>query len=74
LLINQKLFSERLYLSFARNCGMNVRVARFHNIFGPEGAYIGGREKAPASLSRQVAENTDKVEMWGDGQQTRSFR
>lgn len=69
----EKLFSERLYLSFNKNHGLNVRVARFHNIFGPEGAYIGGREKAPAALCRKVATSDDSIEIWGDGLQTRSF-
>jgi nucleoside-diphosphate-sugar epimerase len=71
----EKLFSERLYLAYMRNCGVQVRVARFHNIFGPEGAWEGGREKAPAALCRKVAEAPDggEIEMWGDGKQTRSF-
>jgi GDP-D-mannose 3', 5'-epimerase len=71
----EKLFSERLYLAFCRNKGLDVRVARFHNIFGPEGTWEGGREKAPAALCRKVAEETDggEIEMWGDGEQTRSF-
>jgi GDP-D-mannose 3', 5'-epimerase len=71
----EKLFSERLYLAFARNFGLNVRIARFHNIFGPEGTWRGGKEKAPAALIRKVAEQPDggQIEMWGDGQQTRSF-
>jgi nucleoside-diphosphate-sugar epimerase len=71
----EKLFSERLYLAFARNCGLNVRIARFHNIFGPEGTWQGGKEKAPAALMRKVAEQPDggQIEMWGDGLQTRSF-
>jgi len=71
----EKLFSERLYLSFARNYGIECRIARYHNIFGPEGTWTGGREKAPAALSRKVAEALDggDVEMWGDGKQTRSF-
>ncbi|MFN8396220.1 MAG: NAD-dependent epimerase/dehydratase family protein [Bacteroidia bacterium] len=69
----EKLFSERLYLSFNKNHGLNVRVARFHNIFGPEGAYVGGREKAPAALCRKVATSEDSIEIWGDGLQTRSF-
>jgi GDP-D-mannose 3',5'-epimerase len=71
----EKLFSERLYLSFQRNYGMEVRVARYHNIFGPEGTWRGGREKAPAALCRKVAEAPDKgeIEIWGDGKQTRSF-
>lgn len=71
----EKLFSERLYLAFARNYGLNVRIARFHNIFGPEGTWRGGKEKAPAALIRKVAEQPDggQIEMWGDGLQTRSF-
>ncbi|WP_419523236.1 NAD-dependent epimerase/dehydratase family protein [Lentibacter algarum] len=71
----EKLFSERLYLAYARNHGMTVRVARFHNIFGPEGAWDNGREKAPAALCRKVAMAKDggNIELWGDGQQTRSF-
>jgi GDP-D-mannose 3', 5'-epimerase len=71
----EKLFSERLYLSFHRNYGLNVRIARFHNIFGPLGTWEGGREKAPAALCRKVAETRDggEIEIWGDGLQTRSF-
>ncbi len=71
----EKLFSERLYFAFSRNHGLDVRVARFHNIFGPEGTWQGGREKAPAALCRKVAEQLDggEIEMWGDGEQTRSF-
>jgi nucleoside-diphosphate-sugar epimerase len=71
----EKLFSERLYLSFSRNYGVEVRIARFHNIFGPEGTWRGGREKAPAALCRKVAEANDgaEIELWGDGNQTRSF-
>lgn len=71
----EKLFSERLYLAYARNHGMQVRIARFHNIFGPEGTWRGGREKAPAALCRKVAEAADggQIEIWGDGRQTRSF-
>ena len=71
----EKLFSERLYLSFNRNYGLNVRIARFHNIFGPEGTWKGGREKAPAAICRKVAETQDggEIEIWGDGEQTRSF-
>ena len=71
----EKLFSERLYLAFARNYGLEVRIARFHNIFGPEGTYIGGKEKAPAAICRKVAETLDggEIEVWGDGLQTRSF-
>ena len=71
----EKLFSERLYLSFHRNYGIDVRIARFHNIFGPEGTWTGGREKAPAAICRKVAEaeRGDEIEIWGDGRQTRSF-
>lgn len=71
----EKLFSERLFLAYARNKGMNVRIARFHNIFGPEGSWRDGREKAPAAFCRKIAETPDggEIEMWGDGEQTRSF-
>lgn len=71
----EKLFSERLYLSYGRNYGMEVRIARFHNIFGPQGTWRGGREKAPAAVCRKVAEAEDgeSIEIWGDGLQTRSF-
>lgn len=71
----EKLFSERLYFAFARNHRLEVRVARFHNIFGPEGTWCGGREKAPAAICRKVAEAAvgGEVEIWGDGSQTRSF-
>lgn len=71
----EKLFSERLYLAFSRNYGMKVRIARFHNIFGPEGTWAGGKEKAPAAMCRKVAEALDggEIEVWGDGKQTRSF-
>jgi nucleoside-diphosphate-sugar epimerase len=71
----EKLFSERLFLAYHRNYGMQVRVARFHNIFGPEGTWKDGREKAPAAICRKVAEapNGGEIEMWGDGKQTRSF-
>ena len=71
----EKLFSERIYFAFARNYGLNVRVARFHNIFGPEGTWCGGREKAPAALCRKIAEQPSggEIEIWGDGLQTRSF-
>lgn len=80
----EKAFSERLYLAHARNYGLNIRIARFHNIYGPEGTYQGGKEKAPAAVCRKVAESqavlkgylerhfTD-IEIWGDGKQTRSF-
>lgn len=71
----EKLFSERMYLAYFRNNGLQVRIARFHNIFGPEGTWQGGREKAPAAFCRKVAEteNGGEIEMWGDGKQTRSF-
>ena len=71
----EKLFSERLYLAYSRNCGVEVRIARFHNIFGPEGTWTGGREKAPAALCRKIAEAKPggHIEIWGDGKQTRSF-
>lgn len=71
----EKLFSERLYLAFWRNKGVKVRIARFHNIFGPEGSWNDGREKAPAAFCRKVAmaEDGGEIEMWGDGEQTRSF-
>jgi nucleoside-diphosphate-sugar epimerase len=71
----EKLFSERLYLSYKRNYGMEAHIARFHNIFGPEGTWTGGREKAPAAMCRKVAETAagGEIEIWGDGLQTRSF-
>lgn len=71
----EKLFSERLYMAYGRNYGVQVRVARFHNIFGPQGTWTGGREKAPAAMCRKVAEAPDagEIEIWGDGLQTRSF-
>lgn len=85
----EKLFSERLYLAYARNYGLNVRIARFHNIFGPEGTWKGGKEKAPAAICRKVADLVNNInhlgkyenekaqnfsiEIWGDGEQTRSF-
>lgn len=69
----EKLFSERLYLTAARNADLNVRIARFHNIFGPEGTWRGGKEKAPAALSRKVLEASNHIEVWGPGIQTRSF-
>ena len=84
----EKIFSERLYLAYARNYDLNVRIARFHNIYGPEGTYTGGKEKAPAAICRKVAESvrdisfiiskggtevTATIPIWGDGQQTRSF-
>lgn len=71
----EKLFSERLYLTYQRNHGIQVKIARFHNIFGPRGTWDGGREKAPAAICRKVAEAPEggTVEVWGDGKQTRSF-
>jgi nucleoside-diphosphate-sugar epimerase len=69
----EKLFSERLFLAFNRNYGLDVRVARFHNIFGPMGTWDGGKEKAPAAMCRKAAESNGEIEVWGDGQQTRSF-
>ena len=71
----EKLFSERLYLSYHRNYGIPVRIARYHNIYGPEGTWYGGREKAPAAICRKVAYAglDDSIEVWGDGNQTRSF-
>lgn len=71
----EKLFSERLYLAYCRNFGIQVRIARFHNIYGPEGTWQGGREKAPAAICRKVAEASPggEIEIWGDGEQTRSF-
>ncbi len=71
----EKLFSENLYDAYRRNHGLQVRIARFHNIFGPQGTWFGGREKAPAAICRKVLEasNPGEVEIWGDGKQTRSF-
>jgi nucleoside-diphosphate-sugar epimerase len=71
----EKLFSERLYLAYNRNYGMNCSIARYHNIFGPEGTWTGGKEKAPAALCRKVVETPENgtIEVWGDGHQTRSF-
>lgn len=69
----EKLFSERLYFAYARNHGFTVSVARFHNIFGPEGTWTGGKEKAPAALCRKIAMADKQIEVWGDGLQTRSF-
>ena len=73
----EKLFSERLYLAYGRNKGMEVRVARYHNIFGPYGTWYGGKEKAPAALCRKIAvaklTGQNYIEIWGDGKQTRSF-
>jgi nucleoside-diphosphate-sugar epimerase len=71
----EKLFSERLYLAYNRNHGIPVRVARYHNIFGPEGTWQGGKEKSPAAICRKVAyaKRNDTIDVWGDGTQTRSF-
>lgn len=71
----EKLFSERMYLAYQRNWGMDVHIARFHNVFGPLGTWQGGREKAPAALCRKAAQATDgsAIEIWGDGKQTRTF-
>lgn len=71
----EKLFSERLYLAYSRNYDMQVRIARFHNIFGPDGTFRGGKEKAPAAMCRKIAEANagGEIEIWGDGKQTRSF-
>ena len=71
----EKLFSERLYMAYHRNYGLNVRIARFHNIFGPQGTWIGGKEKSPAAMCRKAAETPDggEIEVWGNGMQTRSF-
>lgn len=72
----EKLFSERLYFAFARQYGLDVKVARYHNVFGPEGTWTGGKEKVPAAMCRKVAEVSDvggHIEVWGDGEQTRSF-
>jgi nucleoside-diphosphate-sugar epimerase len=71
----EKLFSERLYLSFSRNYGIDVRIARLHNVFGPFGSYNNGKEKAPAAICRKIAmaNNSDSIDVWGPGNQTRSF-
>lgn len=69
----EKLFSERLYKSFERNYGLCVKVARYHNIFGPYGIWCGGKEKSPAAICRKVAENDNTIDVFGDGKQTRSF-
>ena len=69
----EKLFSERLFLAFNRNYGLDCRVARYHNIFGPQGTWEGGKEKAPAAMCRKASEALDEIEVWGDGLQTRSF-
>jgi len=71
----EKLFSERLYLAYGRNQSMQIRIGRYHNIFGPMGTWQGGREKVPAALCRKVASAQDRtyIDIWGDGEQTRSF-
>jgi nucleoside-diphosphate-sugar epimerase len=69
----EKLFSERIFLAYNRNYGIPVRVARYHNIFGPEGTWTGGKEKAPAAICRKVIMSDGEIEIWGDGNQTRSF-
>ncbi len=71
----EKMFSERIYLAFQANHGMEARIARYHNIFGPEGTWCGGKEKVPAAISRKIAEAPEggEIEIWGDGKQTRSF-
>ena len=71
----EKLFSERLFLAYHRNYNLDVRIARFHNIFGPQGTWIGGKEKAPAAMLRKASETKEgeSFEVWGDGLQTRSF-
>ena len=69
----EKLFSERVFMAFAKNYGIRARIARFHNIFGPLGSWKDGKEKAPAALCRKVAQSTGEVEVWGPGVQTRSF-
>ena len=69
----EKLFSERLYLAYNRNYGLDVRIARYHNIFGPQGTWTGGKEKAPAAMCRKAAEADTDLEVWGSGNQTRSF-
>jgi len=69
----EKLFSEHLYTSYARNYGIDIRIIRFHNVFGPYGSWNNGKEKAPAALCRKVAQSSGEVEVWGDGNQTRTF-
>lgn len=69
----EKLISERIYQAYARNYGLNIRIARFQNCFGPYGTYKGGREKAPAAISRKIIESTGEIEIWGDGEQIRPF-
>lgn len=69
----EKLFSERLYLAYNRNYGMKNKIARYHNVYGPYGTWDGGKEKAPAAICRKVAKATDEIEIWGNGEQHRSF-
>jgi GDP-D-mannose 3', 5'-epimerase len=71
----EKLFSERMYLSFKKNFNLNIKIARYHNVYGPEGAWNNGKEKAPAAICRKVAQAAEngEIKIWGDGQQTRSF-
>ena len=71
----EKIFSERIYQNYYQDYGLDIRIARYHNIYGPEGTYEGGREKSPAAICRKVAltKNGDKIQIWGDGKQTRSF-
>jgi len=69
----EKLYSERVFKAYEKDYGLDVRIARFHNIYGPEGTYDGGREKAPAAICRKVILEKDEIEIWGDGEQTRSF-
>jgi nucleoside-diphosphate-sugar epimerase len=69
----EKLFSERIFLAYNRNYKIPIAVARYHNIFGPEGTWRGGKEKAPAAICRKVIQAEDQIEIWGDGNQTRSF-
>ena len=69
----EKLFSERLYLAYNRNYGMKNKIARYHNVYGPYGTWDGGKEKAPAAICRKVAKAIDEIEVWGDGEQHRSF-
>jgi len=71
----EKLYSERVYQAYKKDFGLDIRIARYHNIYGPEGTYEGGREKSPAAICRKVAlaKNDDEIEIWGDGEQTRSY-
>jgi GDP-D-mannose 3',5'-epimerase len=71
----EKLYTEKMLEAYKKDCGLNIRIARYHNIYGPEGTYDGGREKSPAALCRKVAQasNPGEIEIWGDGQQTRSY-